>query len=532
MTELATSEKEELLELVDTKQKGRGFDPKKSNIVVPKILLPYQVRWHQDKSPVRILEKSRRIGGTWGIAAEATLEAAVATGMDQFYMGYNKEMAAEFIGDCAFWAKAFQSAASAISISLDKAIVENATKDIITYKIRFPSGHTIHALSSKPSSLRGYQGHARIDEAAFHENLDEVKDAAMAFLIWGGRVDFISTHFGDQNIFNQLVGDARAKKNKMSLHTVTLDDALREGFFKRVCLIKGEVWTQKAEKKFRDDLYDHYGTAADQELGCIPLSGSGIYMPRSIIEQCQEKGIPVVRFEKPAEWVTDDKRLDQAEQWCIDVLKPILDNLPSDQRSTLGQDFGRSGDLSVLWILQAYSTSIWRTGLIIELRNIPFDVQQHILFFVLDLLPHFHHAKFDARGNGQAHAEAALQEYPGRVECVMATTNWYAEYFPKYKSAFEDKTIVVPDSEDIITDHRRVVLDKGRPKMSDGRDRGSDGKYRHGDSAIAGLLAYAATLEEMEPPAGANSETDDSFNPHLPTRMRNRQRVSMYGRRR
>lgn len=534
MSELTPSEKGELLGLVESKQNDRGLNLRTSPIDIPDILLPYQKRWHQDASPVRMLEKSRRIGGTWGtLAAEAALEAscaATAGGMDQYYIGYNKEMAAEFIGDCAFWAKAYQLAASTISVTLDKVIIDNEDKDIITYKIKFPSGFEIVALSSKPSALRGHQGHARIDEAAFHENLQEVVDAAMAFLIWGGRVDIISTHFGDQNTFNQLIGDARAGKNKFSVHRVTFDEALQEGFYQRICLVKGEEWSIEKEAEFRNMIYDQYGTAAAQELDCVPESGSGIYLPRSILEQCQVKGIPTIQFERKSEWVTDEGRLEEARLWCIDVLKPILDNLPMNQRSVFGQDFGRSGDLSVLWILQAYSSIIWRTGFILELRNIPFDVQQLIMFYILDHLPHFHHAKFDARGNGQSHAEAALQKYPGKVECVMATLGWYAEHFPKYKSALEEKSIQIPEGEDVITDHRRVVLDKGRPKMSDGRDRGSDGKYRHGDSAIAGLLAYAAAKEEMEPGAGANVNKKANSNPYQSPRLENRTRTNMFRR--
>ena len=149
--------------------------------------------------------------------------------------------------------------------------------------------------------------------------------------------------------------------------------------------------------------------------------------------------------------------------------------------------------------------TLWKTAFVLELRLIPFDVQQQILFFVIDSLPLFHHAKFDARGNGQSHAEAALQKYGfARVECVMASPKWYGEWFPKYKRAYEDRNIAVPVSEDIIADHRLVVLNKGVPSVSDKRVKGSDGKYRHGDSAVAGVLAWAAARTEGEPPAGTS----------------------------
>jgi phage FluMu gp28-like protein len=110
------------------------------------------------------------------------------------------------------------------------------------------------------------------------------------------------------------------------------------------------------------------------------------------------------------------------------------------------------------------------------------------------------HAKFDARGNGQSHAEGAMQKLGAtRVECVMTSARWYAENFPPYKQALEDHSLLIPGGEDVIADHRRVVLDKGSPKMDEGRDKGSDGGQRHGDSAVAGVLAYAATRCEAGP---------------------------------
>ena len=520
------TQKKEYLDLVEEIQADRAKEMEGMDI--PYILLPYQIKWHEDKSPVRVAEKSRRIGWTWGaMAAESVLEASEANGMDQFYVGYNLPMAAEYIGDCAFFARAFGLAAGAINVSLEKQVIEKVERDIVKYSIKFASGHKIEALSSNPHNFRGRQGHARIDEAAFHNELGELLKASLAFLMWGGRVDVVSTHNGDDNAFNQLIREIRAGKRPYSLHRETFDDALADGFYKRICLIQGKEWSPEAEEKFREETRDFYGDDAAEELDCVPNKGSGVYLPRTLIERCQEEGIPVVRYAKPAEWVLDDKRLDEAGRWITDNLKPLLDNLPTDRRSVMGQDFGRDGDLSVIWVLQQESAERWRTAFILELRKIPFDVQQKIMFFVLDELPLFHHAKFDARGNGQSHAEAALQRYGvSKVECVMATPQWYAVSFPKYKTAYEDRSIIVPKSEDIIADHRRVVLDKGRPRMDDGRDKGSDGLKRHGDSAIAGLLAWMATQEEGQPPAGASVEPGK--NDYSPTSSRGKPRVSMF----
>lgn len=524
------SQKQEYLDLVETIQSERAEGM--AGMDVPHILLPYQVRWHQDKSPVRIGQKSRRIGWTWGgLAAESALEAAEANGMDQFYVGYNLPMAAEYIGDCAFFARAFGIAASAIDVHLESAVIENQRRDIVKYSIRFASGHRIEALSSNPHNFRGRQGHARIDEAAFHNDLPELLKAALAFLLWGGRVDIVSTHNGDDNPFNLLIREVQAGKRPYSLHTTTFNDALAEGFYRRICLVRGIEWSAEGEQAFADDIRNQYGDAADEELDCIPRKGSGVYLPRTLIERCMVDDIPILRWSMPPEFVLEDRRRETAEQWIADHLKPVIDAMESGSRTVAGQDFGRSGDLSDIWVLQEQSSGLWKTAFLLELRRIPFDVQQIVLFYILDNLPLFHHIKLDARGNGESHAEAALQRYGiARVECVYATPQWYSASFPKYRAAYEDRSIIVPRSEDIIADHRRVVLDKGRPRMDDGRDKGSDGEQRHGDSAVAGLLAWMATLQEGQPPAGESVAGDpDLYRPQI---MQHRRSTILYADRR
>lgn len=496
------AERKRALDLVDEIQEERAGT--KLNLQeTPKVLLPYQARWHEDPSQIRIGQKSRRIGFTWGaLAAESVLEAAEAGGMDQFYMGYNLAMAAEFIGDSAFFARAFGHAASEIDVSKETVVIEDEKRDIVTYKIKLANGRKIEALSSNPYNWRGRQGHARIDEAAFHDRLAELIKGALAFLMWGGRLDVVSTHNGEDNYFWELIRSVVEGRLPWSHHKVDFDDALREGFYRRICLVRGLTWSQEAEEKFREDSYASYPAQEDanEELGCIPKKGAGAYFSRMLIERCQKDGIPILRFSKPAEFVTDDGRLEITRRWIKDVLQPALDAMPTECRTAFGQDFGRDGDLSVMWPLQERGLE-WRTPLLVELRRIPFDCQQLILFHILDALPLLHHAKFDARGNGQSHAEAALQRYGHtKVECVMASPKWYGEHFPPYRRAYEDRSIIVPKSEDVIADHRRVVLRKGVPGMDDGRDKGSDGEFRHGDSAIAGLLAWTAAREESTTP--------------------------------
>lgn len=524
---LSKEEQLDLLNTVDEIQQEKDNDETTLK-EVPKILLPYQAAWHEDDAEIRFADKSRRIGFSWGcLAAESVVEAAQAKkdgGMNQLYMGYNLRMAAEYIGDCAFFARIFGDVISKISVSKQQSILENEKRDIVTYKITFSSGHRIEALSSNPHNWRGQQGHARIDEAAFHPDLAELIKGALAFLMWGGRLDIVSTHNGEDNYFNQLLKDVKAKKlEDWSLHQVNFDDALRAGFYKRVCLVKGEDWSEEAEEKYRDKIFSQYPDQedADEELMCIPKRGSGAYFSRMLIENCQEDGIPILKYEKPAEFVLDPDREKVTDDWIKEFLKPVIDSLDPDKRTVYGQDFGRDGDLSVIWILQQEGPELWRTCFILELRKIPFDIQKQITFYVLDNIPMFHHAKFDGRGNGQSHAEAAMQDFPsGKIDCVMATPAWYQTWFPKYKAAFEGRNIIVPKSEDVVADHLLVQLVKGKPTMSDKRIKGQDGSFRHGDSTIGGLMAWAAAEEQGEPAAGET--VDAAEDTYVPQAMRKR----------
>jgi len=492
--EVSVGEKNDLLNLVDEQQALRATS-KLSAEEIPTILLPYQARWNADMASVRLAEKSRRIGFSWGcIAAEGALEAAAQKGMNQYYMGYNMGMAAENIGDALSFAQAYGMVCSAIDISREREVIGDSKQDITRFRLTFQSGHIYEALSSSPWNWRGRQGHARIDEAAFHRNLQEVIKGALAFLMWGGRVDIISTHNSEENYFFELCREVKTGKLPWSLHYIDFDQAIREGFYKRICLVNGQQWSLEAEKKWRDAQYASYPNQEDalEELSCIAKRGSGAYFTRLLLEQCMIDGVPVIRWSQPAEWVTCVTRITEAWDWIKDVLRPILDNL-SGHRTAYGQDFGRDGDLSNIWLMQEREPNRWTQVLMLELRKIPFDVQALVRDYILQNVPLLHHATFDARGNGQSHAEGALQLLgASMVSCIMATASFYAEFFPKYRQAYEDRSLLIARSEDIIADHRCIVLIKGRPTMSDKRIKGEDGEFRHADSAIGGLMVFVS----------------------------------------
>ncbi len=468
----------------------------------PPVLLPYQKRWVADQAAVKVCEKSRRVGLSWAEASDDALHAASASGDDVWYIGYNLDMAREFINDCAGWARHYHRAA----VEIEEVALSDEDRDILSLRITFASGHRITALSSRPTNLRGKQGRVVIDEAAFHDDLDGLLKAALALLMWGGQVRVISTHNGDSNPFNELIGEIRAGKRPYSLHRITLDDALAEGLYKRICLVLGRDWTPAAETAWREELVRFYGDAADEELFCIPRQGSGVYLTRAVLERVMRPEIPVLRWSVPDAFAVQSEEVRRAEarDWCEEHLAPLLANLPATIRHYLGEDFGRSGDLTVLAPLAEGADLVFRPPFLVELRNVPFREQEAVLFYLLDRLPRFSGAAMDGRGNGQYLAEVAVQRYGiGRVNPVMLSVEWYREHMPRLKAALEDQTLLLPRNADVLNDLRAVRMEKGVAKVPDTlRTRGTDGGQRHGDSAIAlalGLFAaHACVGGEME----------------------------------
>lgn len=471
----------------------RAYDPES-------LLLLYQQALVEDESDLIICEKSRRTGVTWGQAAKATLKASTRKsdgGRNHFYVGSNKEMAVEFIEAVAMWAKAFDKACGDIV----EEVLEDEDKDILTYTVRFASGFKIQALSSNPSNMRGRQGDVTIDEAAFHDRLGEVLKAALALTMWGAQITLISTHNGVDNLFNEIIQDSRAGKKDYNVHRLTLDAACEQGLYKRICQIRGIEWSADAEQAWKDKLLNATATREDalEEYYCVPKQGGGAYLSRALIES-RMIDTPVLRFEGTDEFNAAPDYIREADMrdWCEQHLAPLLKGLSPELMHAFGEDFGRTGDLTVFTPL-VISQQLKRIApFMVELRNVPFKQQEQVMYYIIDRLPRFLAGHFDARGNGQYLAEQAQYRYgANRIEAVMISQSWYLDSMPKFKAALEDDELHVSRDADVLNDLRALQVIKGIPKLPDG-NTGNSQRQRHGDSAISLVMAYNASLMEVE----------------------------------
>lgn len=334
-------------ELVRTREiQGDRAAAEAAIVALPRgdLLLKYQQRTVDllfAGTALLVIEKSRRIGLTWGVAAFAALKAASsveAGGQNVWYMGYDKDMTLEFIEVCAMWARAFGLVAGEIE---EEEVLEADEKGVKAFSIRFASGFRITALPSVPRALRGKQGVVIIDEAAFHKNVNEVIKSAMALLIWGGQVVVISTHDGVSNPFNVLLDEIHAGKRKGTPLRITFLDAMEAGLYERVALVARTKGTQLADKvQWEADIRAAYGDDAEEELDCIPKTGSGclISLEDIIAAEHADCGLPDL-YQGGLCYVGRDvaRRRDGQIQYCMELIGDVL--WQRDTYEEVGQTF-------------------------------------------------------------------------------------------------------------------------------------------------------------------------------------------------
>lgn len=472
----------------------------------PPVLLGYQQRWVADQSPLKLGEKSRRIGLTWAEAADNVLTASAEGGSNVFYISATQDMAIEYIEACSMWANAYDLAAGEIAEGI---WIDDGDKEIKTYRIDFPkSGRRIVALSSRPANLRGKQGDIVIDEAAFAPDLAGLIKAAMAMLMWGNRVHIFSTHDGDDNEFNELINEVRAGKRKGTVHRITFAEAVADGLYRRVCLRRGRPWSQEAEDAWVADVRSFYGDDADEELDVIPARGGGTYLPLALVEARMVPAgelVPIVRQRWKTEFslLPEPTRAAEVAEWCREHLAPVLAGLDRDRRHGFGEDFAREGDLTIITAIEEGRDLVRRPRLVVELGGCPFAQQRQILAFIVSRLPRFFAGALDATGNGAELAEYAADTWGhSRIEQIKLSDMFYLEQMPRFKAALEDATLdALPRDDQCRDDLRAIKKLNGVPKLGKAKTQTADGRkvQRHGDFAISLFLGYYAMTREREP---------------------------------
>lgn len=388
--------------------------------------LPYQVRWLNDNSKIKIWEKSRRIGATYVQSYEDVFDCIKKRVPAVWFSSADESAAREYIEYCKQWATLYNIAAK----DLGEQIIDKE-KDIKAYVIAFSNGTKIHALSSNPKGFRSKGGKVVLDEFAFHNNPEELWKAARPCITWGYPLRILSTHNGQSCLYYKFIEQVLKGKLKWSHHKTPIYEAVKDGLVDRIF---GRKTTKKEQEDWleeeRKNCFDEYTWL--QEYCCVAIDEACAFLPYDLIAKCE----------------------------MSDILKPI-ENIKGDLY--VGIDIGRKKDLTVIWCLEVFE-NIKYTRKVKVLEKTPFYIQYEVISQIL------RHRKLrrcciDSTGLGMQLAETAQRQFGQyRVEPVMFTNRSKDEMAYNLRTNFEDKTVFIPSEHEIREDlHsiRRVFTKAG-----------------------------------------------------------------------
>ena len=392
------------------------------------IFLPFQAKWIKDQSRIKLMEKSRQIGISWSTAYGAD-ERASAQGarFDEWVSSRDDIQARLFIEDCKLWAGIMNLAAKDLG-----EVVIDAKDKLTAYVLQFASGRRIHSMSSNPDAQAGKRGSRVLDEFALHKDQRKLWAIAYPGITWGGSMEVISTHRGSHSFFNSLIREAREKGNpkRISLHRVTLQDALDQGFLYKL----QQALPADAEQQDMDEAeyfdYIKNGCADqesfDQEYGCLPADDNAKFLEYELITACEYSG---------------------GTDWERGLQGPFTGRL------YCGVDIGRKKDLTVLWVVEQLG-DVFYTRHVETMEKMRKSAQEAILWPWFEICDRI---CIDSTGLGIGWADDAQDKFGEyRVEAVTFTGQVKEALAYPLRGAMEDRTLRIPDDPLIRSDLRKV----------------------------------------------------------------------------
>jgi phage FluMu gp28-like protein len=392
------------------------------------IFLPFQTKWIKDESRLKLMEKSRQIGISWSTAYGAD-ERAAAQGarFDEWVSSRDDIQARLFIEDCKLWAGVMNLAAKDLG-----EVVIDAKDKLTAYVLQFASGRRIHSMSSNPDAQAGKRGSRVLDEFALHADQRKLWAIAYPGITWGGSMEVISTHRGSYSFFNGLIREAREKGNpkRISLHRVTLQDALEQGFlYKLQQALPADAEQQvMTEAEYFDFVKNGAADAEsfDQEYMCIPADDDAKFLEYGLITACE--------YAAGFDW---QRHLDSV----------FIGRLYA------GVDIGRKKDLTVLWVLEKLG-DVFYTRRVECLEKMRKSAQEAILYPWFALCDRI---CIDATGLGIGWADDAQDKFgETRVEAVTFTGPVKEALAYPVRGAMEDRKVRIPEDPVIRSDLRKV----------------------------------------------------------------------------
>ncbi|MEG0518305.1 MAG: terminase family protein [Bacteroidales bacterium] len=427
--------------------------------------LPYQARWLEDNSQIKLCEKSRRVGMTFVQAFEDVVDAGIYGKFNVWFSSNNETNAREYIDYCKKFAKALSLT---IEVQGGEQLLEDA--DANTFVITFRNGMKITGLSSSPNQLHGKGGKIVLDEFARRDNEFEVWEAASpAALVWGYPIRIISTHRGKQSVFYSFIKRMERGELTWSHHKTTFIEAVRQGLADKS--LRKQCTTEEQDAyitKIRDSVGD--ASIWAQQFLCMPQDENETFIPFTLLES-----------------------VGRAELISFEELKKCKELYG-------GLDIGRVTNFSLFWINEKITSDLFITRYILPIQGEEFPKQDRKLSQILKELPNLRRMCIDKTGIGWGLTEY-LQEKFGtvRIEGVLFSGQSKEIMAFRLKKQMQDISFLIPPQRGIYDDFQLVkqsTTASGNVRLQAGVKNDS-----HADYFWGAALALEASSEGGYVPA-------------------------------
>jgi len=475
--------------------------------------LPYQQRWITDESPLKLYEKSRRIGITYATSYRAVrkcLREKKGSSFVQWVSSRDALTAKEFVTDyVAMWCREANAVAKGLQ-GEDVEVVDEA-RGITAFVVRFLNGSRICSLSSNPLAFAGKGGDVLLDEMDLHEDQATLYAMAYPCITWGGQLEIVSAYDSDgseNTEFARLCKEAKEDNPKgFSFHRTTLDDAIAEGFVEKV----NEAKTAKGRpvqtrEEFREQIRRGCISrdAFESQYMCIPNQARGqqLIEPADLLRATVRLDVLRRHFESD---LSDRSDLADGHFWR---------GFFAGRRHAFGYDIGRTGDLTSIWVNRISGETAGLAALI-TMRGIRFETQKSVVRALLDAGGV---GCGDKTGLGMAVCEDLEEHYAGTFLGVNFASS-KIQLGTLLQSAFEAGKQQIPlDMPEVKTDLaaiKKETTGAGRLLFTEGRNELLPAS--HCDIAWSAALALFAAAElaggpcRFEPAGKTDDFEKDSY---------------------
>ena len=417
-----------------------------------KFFLPFQERWINDSSRIKIWEKARQLGASWTNAYRDARELARAGAKSDIWISSRDQTQSQlYIADVRKFARILEK----VSVAKFGARVLQPLPHESSLVVEFANGRKATALGSNADAQAGKRGHRVLDEFALNRDPKHLYAIAYPGITWGGGISIISTHRGSANYFNTLIKEVRDGGNPkgVSLHSTPLSLALEQGFLEKLQLKLPDDDPRK--RLSRAEYFDYTRNGCpdqetfDEEFECKPSDDAAAFLGYDLITPCE---------------------YGDGEYWEEDLQTIAARGNPL----FLGLDIGRTRDLTAFWLLEKVA-DIFFTRALVVMEKQTFAAQRHQLDDFMRL-PNLQRVCIDKNGIGMQIAEEAKRDYGYRVEEVLFTNESKAAMAYPVREMFEKGSIRIPNDRAVRADlHsvRKVYTEANNIRFAG--DRGANG---------------------------------------------------------